>query len=211
MAPKFVESVKEKVEALRQNRSKGKARRSRRPSRPEDAVDYVEEGLSIPISVLEGCEKSFLAANENKEKASTAEFSDTGLVACVCRHDRVLWLVNMTTAGEKQYYAISLLEALFQELPTWWSMGVLYDIGCQLHRSVMKVSHQRSWSLWHVNGRRCPLSGASYHPTPLESSGGYRFSMLSRTSGHANARITLGSGLASASRMGRGANDAGVL
>ena len=131
--------MKKEVEALRQAGSKAKTRQRRRPLGLEDVEDFVEEGLSIPVSVLEGCEKSFLAANENKEKASTAEFSDTGLVACVCRHDRVLWLVNMTTAGEKQYYAIALLEALFRELPTWWSMGVLYDIGCQLHRSITKV------------------------------------------------------------------------
>jgi hypothetical protein len=103
-------------------------------------LDFIEDGLAVPVSVLEGCEKSFLAANENKEKASTAEFADTGLMACVCRHDRVISLVNMTTPGEKQYYAIALLESVFRGLPSWWKLGVLYDIGCQLHRSVMKVN-----------------------------------------------------------------------
>jgi hypothetical protein len=137
LSPGFVESVKNEVESIRR-RGTGSSHGS--CSRPGN--DFVEDGLSIPVSVLEGCEKSFLAANENKEKASTSDFSDTGLVACICRHDCVLWLVNMTTAGEKQYYAIALLEALFRELPSWWLVGVLYDIGCQLHRSVAKVSKQ---------------------------------------------------------------------
>ncbi|KAJ7097513.1 hypothetical protein C8R43DRAFT_907717 [Mycena crocata] len=38
-------------------------------------------------------------------------------MALLCRHDRVLWLVNMRTAGEKQYYVLVLLEMLFQHLP----------------------------------------------------------------------------------------------
>jgi hypothetical protein len=103
-------------------------------------LDFVEDGLAVPVSVLEGCKKSFLAANENKEKASTTEFADTGLMACVCRHDRVVSLVNMTMPGEKQYYAIALLKSIFSQLPSWWKLGVLYDIGCQLHRSVTKVN-----------------------------------------------------------------------
>ena len=47
-----------------------------------------------------------------------------------------LWLVNMTSAGEKQHYALVLLERLFNHLPSTARVGVLYDIGCQLHRSV---------------------------------------------------------------------------
>ncbi|KAF9504969.1 hypothetical protein BS47DRAFT_1374344 [Hydnum rufescens UP504] len=59
-------------------------------------------------------------------------------MAVICRHDRVLRMVNMTTAGEKQYYAVALLSSLFEELPSWWRLGVLYDIACVLHRSMSK-------------------------------------------------------------------------
>ncbi|KAF9508549.1 hypothetical protein BS47DRAFT_1258427, partial [Hydnum rufescens UP504] len=52
------------------------------------------------------CETSFKATNENHEKASTTAFASMGLMAAICHHDRVLWMVNMTTAGEKQYYAV---------------------------------------------------------------------------------------------------------
>ena len=44
----------------------------------------------------------------------------------------------MTTAGEKQYYALTLLRELFNQLPHDATAGVLYDIGCTTHRSYVK-------------------------------------------------------------------------
>lgn len=71
----------------------------------------------VPNHVLDHCEQSFLAAQENLAKASKTYFSDTGLMALLCRHDRVLWLVNLTSPGERQHYALALLEELFGHLP----------------------------------------------------------------------------------------------
>lgn len=119
----------------------------RRKAKPDDSRDVenldvedrVEPGLEIPTSVLDDCEKSFKAADENRQKGATSSFADTGLMALICMHDRVLHLVNVTSAGEKQYYAVALLTALFKGLPSWWKAGILYDIACQLHRSTLKV------------------------------------------------------------------------
>lgn len=82
----------------------------------EDGDGY-ENGMKVPTSVLDGCSDSFLAADEKREKASTQFFADTGLMAMLCRHDRVLFVANMTSAGEKQHYALALIEALFKHLP----------------------------------------------------------------------------------------------
>ncbi|EIN04930.1 hypothetical protein PUNSTDRAFT_32763, partial [Punctularia strigosozonata HHB-11173 SS5] len=94
--------------------------------------------IKLPNSVLDGCESSFKAADEARKKASTQFFDDTALMALVCRHDRVLWLANMTSAGERQHYAIALLDKFFRHVPATFRAGVLYDIGCQLHRSCYK-------------------------------------------------------------------------
>lgn len=59
-------------------------------------------------------------------------------MSLICRHDRVLWLVNMKSAGEKQAYALALVETFFQHVPLWWRLGLLYDIICQTHRSCLK-------------------------------------------------------------------------
>ncbi|KAF9456434.1 hypothetical protein BDZ94DRAFT_1302530 [Collybia nuda] len=141
-----------------------------RPSKPTNKV---------PISVLNGCEESFDAANEKKIKASTQFFSDTGLMALLCRHDRVLWLANMTTAGEKQYYALALLKALFDHIPLNMTVGLLYDIACQLHRSCVKWEFLDASilsriifgiSVFHAFGHQWPCQ-VIYHPRKCEGFG----------------------------------------
>ncbi|EJD42054.1 hypothetical protein AURDEDRAFT_45402, partial [Auricularia subglabra TFB-10046 SS5] len=87
---------------------------------------------------LDECEQSFIAAQEKVTKASKNYYSDTGLMALLCRHDRVLWVVNLDSPGERQHYALALLRKLAQELPDDWNIGVLYDIACQLSRSIEK-------------------------------------------------------------------------
>jgi len=142
-----------------------------------EEVDY-EPGLKVPTSVLNECSKSFIAADASRIKASTLFFSDTGLMALLCRHDRVLWLVNMTSAGEKQHYALCLLEKLFQHIPETMRIGVLYDIGCQLHRSCVKhgfLSHALDRivfgiSVFHAYGHQWPCQ-VVYHPRKCKGFG----------------------------------------
>ncbi|KIJ09104.1 hypothetical protein PAXINDRAFT_17808 [Paxillus involutus ATCC 200175] len=134
--------------------------------------DGYENGMKIPISVLDACGDSFIAADEKREKASTRYFADTGLMAMLCRHDRMLWLVNMTSAGEKQYYALALIQRLFNHLPSDMSVGLLYDIGCQLERSCRKweffleaiLSHLTfAIAVFHAYGHQWPCQ-VIYHP-----------------------------------------------
>ena len=143
LSPADIVKAKQHVE----NRQARKSTKGKTAQSTDDltAEDRLEPGMRIPDSVLDGCERSFLAADENREKASTSAFADTGLMAMLCRHDRVLFMANVTTAGEKQYYAVALLHALFHELPAWWKAGILYDIGCNLHRSTVKVSKFKAW------------------------------------------------------------------
>ncbi|KAI6167670.1 hypothetical protein EDD17DRAFT_1773287 [Pisolithus thermaeus] len=124
------------------------------------------------MSVLDGCGDSFHAADENRKKASTNFFADTGLMALLCRHDHVLWLVNMTSAGEKQHYALVLLKYLFEHLPTTTTVGLLYDIGCQLECSCRKwklldegiLSRLKfGISVFHAYGHQWPCQ-IVYHP-----------------------------------------------
>ncbi|KAI6029186.1 hypothetical protein BKA83DRAFT_4461857 [Pisolithus microcarpus] len=101
----------------------------------KDEEDGFEQGMRIPTSVLQNCNESFTAADEKRQKASTQFFSDTGVMALLCCHDRVIHLANMTSAGEKQHYALALIKSLFSHLPDNFHIGLLYDIGCQLEQS----------------------------------------------------------------------------
>ena len=148
-----------------------------RSSRPRHAqnnsagADGYEAGMRVPTSVLNGCNDSFAAADEKREKASTRFFADTGLMALLCHHDRPLWTTNMTSAGEKQHYVLALLQRLFEHLPGHMTVGVLYDIGCQLHRSCEKWGFLKDVlpriifgiSVFHAYGHQW-LCQVVYHP-----------------------------------------------
>ncbi|KAF7322194.1 hypothetical protein MKEN_00743900 [Mycena kentingensis (nom. inval.)] len=102
---------------------------------PDEEDDSYIGNMRVPESTLHGCSDSFRAADEKKGKASSRFFSNTGLMCMVCRHDNVLFMVSMTSVGEKQHYALLLFEQLFQHLPAGIVVGGMYDIACQLARS----------------------------------------------------------------------------
>ncbi|KAJ7657014.1 hypothetical protein B0H17DRAFT_1146039 [Mycena rosella] len=148
----------------------GSAKKARTQAEEEDDK-YEGASLKVPRSVLNECKSSFKAADDKREKASTKFFDDTGIMGILCRHDRVLWLVNMRTAGEKQYYVLVLLETLFQHLPANIRVGILYDIACQLHRSCVKYKFLDRYldcilfavSVFHPFGHCWPCQ-LIYHP-----------------------------------------------
>ncbi|KAF9504558.1 hypothetical protein BS47DRAFT_1368704 [Hydnum rufescens UP504] len=113
---------------------------------PAAEEDFVERGMKVPVSALDACHESFTVADEACQKASTAIFADTGLMALLCEHDQAIYLCNMQTPGEAQYYALALLDELFKGLPPCATVGVLYDVSCQLHRSIVKWGFLPEWS-----------------------------------------------------------------
>ncbi|KAJ7670406.1 hypothetical protein B0H14DRAFT_2274265, partial [Mycena olivaceomarginata] len=116
----------------------------------------------LPRSVLDRCEVSFKAAEEKWEKASTNFFEDTALMALVCLHDRLLFLMNMHPAGEKQLYVIALMETLFQHIPHNIIVGLLYDVVCSAEHSCViwgfldRFMGQIAWavSVFHAFGHK---------------------------------------------------------
>lgn len=136
-ARSFVDEKQNACKA-RQKSSGKKSRKRARPEMEEDPDDKVEEGLAVPNSVLDKCQSSFVAADETRKKADTSHFQSTGLVAVLCRHDTPLFIADMTTPGERQFYVVALLRRLLQHAHSTTIIGILYDVGCQFHRSVLK-------------------------------------------------------------------------
>ena len=108
-------------------------------ARPSDSRANAKSWAALPDDTLDDCEKAFTAAQGHIAKSNNKIFADTALMAFLCRHDRPLLLVNMTSAGERQYYVLALIKGLFQHLPDDWVIGLLYDVACQLERSMRKV------------------------------------------------------------------------
>src|SRR5260370_17223994 len=61
----------------------------------------------------------------------------------------------MWTPGEQQFYVLSLLAKLFEHLPEMWTIGCLYDIGCQIDQALHKwdffPSEWNSRLVWGVS------------------------------------------------------------
>lgn len=169
--PDTVFMAEEDVKAMETFLENCRSRGHPSTSRPDDSDDIIEPGMQVPASVLNDCSNSFVAADEKRQKASTQFFADTGVMALLCRHDRVLWTVNMTSAGEKQHYILALLQRLFEHLPQDATVGILYDIGCQLHRSCQKWGFLQEYlprltcaiSVFHAFGHQWPCQ-IIYHP-----------------------------------------------
>ncbi|KAI6018346.1 hypothetical protein EDC04DRAFT_2869985 [Pisolithus marmoratus] len=179
LSPEDIQAMECEVDGLWKSKSANQRRSGQASKRNHgDEGDVFEEGMRITTSVLKGCNDSFTAADERRQKASTQFFSDTGVMALLCRHDRVIHLANMTSAGEKQHYALALIRSLFGHLPSNFCVGLLYDIGCQLEQSCRKWGFLKSFlphisfaiSVFHAFGHQwaCQLI---YHPHKREGLG----------------------------------------
>ncbi|KAF9504066.1 hypothetical protein BS47DRAFT_1247059, partial [Hydnum rufescens UP504] len=80
-----VEKARLYVESLHPTQGKRGRKKLASELNEFDEEDWVEPGLHLPNSVVNGCETSFKVANENCEKASTTTFASTGLMAAICR------------------------------------------------------------------------------------------------------------------------------
>ncbi|KZT51260.1 hypothetical protein CALCODRAFT_443323, partial [Calocera cornea HHB12733] len=94
----------------------------------------------LSADALERCKKSFKVADEDAAIVDEHLFDPTGVVVLLCRHDIPLFACDITTPGEQQKYVIAMLLALMKELPSAATVGLLYDIGCQLDHSCRLVS-----------------------------------------------------------------------
>ena len=130
----YAEGWKKKVEEVWQPAHKAGIKQSVSHCDLENVVgkDKIMPGLKVTEETYDGCKQSFIAADEHHEKASKKYFDDTGIMAAVCRHGIPLLYVNVWTPREQQFYVLSLLAKLFEHLPDTWTIGCLYNIGCQI-------------------------------------------------------------------------------
>lgn len=133
----FVESLQAGSKHTTARKTNSRKRKHQDQAEDEDE-DTIEEGLEVPNSVLDKCKSSYTAADEGRKKADASRFQSTGLVALTCRHDRPLFVCDMTTPGERQFYVVALINKLLQHIPEHTHIGILYDISCQIHRSANK-------------------------------------------------------------------------
>ncbi|THU94779.1 hypothetical protein K435DRAFT_819914 [Dendrothele bispora CBS 962.96] len=154
-----VEAVEARVDEARSQA--GHATKKSKSSGDHDTEDdHLEDGMLLSKAVLDLCGNSFKAAHEFLAKVIPKGCDVTAVMALLCRHDRPLWVVNMSTPGERQHYAIALLEKLFEHLPPFMHVGVLYDIG----------GPHFAMSVFHAFGHQWACQ-VIYHPRKCEGFG----------------------------------------
>ncbi|THU78955.1 hypothetical protein K435DRAFT_699011, partial [Dendrothele bispora CBS 962.96] len=145
---------------------------TKRQTDTENQDDHFEQCMRVPKSALDVCLGSFNAAHETLAKASASGYDNTADAALLYPHDACLFMVAMDSPGERQHFMLALIGELFKHIPDDWSVGVLYDIGCQTERSCLKWGflkeylHHIIWGVWavfHTYGHNwaCQLI---YHP-----------------------------------------------
>ncbi|KAJ7739076.1 hypothetical protein DFH07DRAFT_752302, partial [Mycena maculata] len=90
----------------------------------------------MPQEVIDACQDSWDAANENKRKADPKRYDASGVFVMTCRHGQVLFLCNVDTPGEQQRYIIAMLEEVFALLPPEATVLQAYDVGCVTDHSL---------------------------------------------------------------------------
>lgn len=92
----------------------------------------------------DSCAAQHTAASDHRGAATWKGCDETGLIGMACRHDHILRFVNVVQSGEKQYYVLALLDEILahvsqeSEVNRPKQLGILYDIGCTLEKSIKK-------------------------------------------------------------------------
>ncbi|KIJ42325.1 hypothetical protein M422DRAFT_171213, partial [Sphaerobolus stellatus SS14] len=108
----------------------------------QDAHDRTgkrRQSTRLPDGSLDQCEKAHKAARDRGDEVTTGVMASKGLMALVCKHDVPIFICDITTPGEQQFYSIALLQKLSLLLPANAIIGLLYDIACLLDRSIAKA------------------------------------------------------------------------
>ncbi|KAH9807273.1 hypothetical protein DFH28DRAFT_876624, partial [Melampsora americana] len=83
------------------------------------------------------------AADDVRDKSHWSGNDDTGLLGMACRHDHVLQFVNIKQSGEKSCFSLALLSWLLDVTDNRGisanKVGLLYDIGCNIEKGIIKV------------------------------------------------------------------------
>ncbi|KAJ7078554.1 hypothetical protein B0H15DRAFT_1000961 [Mycena belliarum] len=116
---------------------------------PKHKVDAVAQKIDVarkrpaakvkpfmPQEVIDACQESWDAANENKRKADPKRYDASGIFVMTCRHGQVLFLCNVDTPGEQQRYIIAMVEEVASLLPPSATVVQAYDVGCVTDHSL---------------------------------------------------------------------------
>ncbi|KAH9809097.1 hypothetical protein DFH28DRAFT_1086914 [Melampsora americana] len=90
--------------------------------------------------VIHPCSAQHTAADDVRGGHSFRSYDETGLMGMGCRHDHILKFINIIKSGEKGHFAVAMLGWLLKQSEHDRKYAVLYDIGCNMEKGIIKVT-----------------------------------------------------------------------
>ncbi|EHS64309.1 uncharacterized protein PGTG_20921 [Puccinia graminis f. sp. tritici CRL 75-36-700-3] len=94
------------------------------------------ELLNKPANQADRCADAHKAADDKRNESTWKGCDDTGIMGCCCRHDAAISMCNIYKSGEQRSLPLALLKELLGKVEVGRPVGVLYDIGCSLHKYI---------------------------------------------------------------------------
>ncbi|EGF99400.1 uncharacterized protein MELLADRAFT_94642 [Melampsora larici-populina 98AG31] len=106
---------------------------------------FMSRTPDVPLDgVHDPCTEAHTAANDARGRGHFKNMDESGLLGMGCRHDNVLQYINLIQSGEKRHNALAFIEWLLKLLKNdrdgTTTIGILYDIGCNLDKTIKKLT-----------------------------------------------------------------------
>ncbi|KAH9813486.1 hypothetical protein DFH28DRAFT_896366 [Melampsora americana] len=94
---------------------------------------------AVEKDVIHPCTQQHTAADDVRGRQTFPAYDDTGLMGMACRHDQILKFINIVQSGERGHFPVAMLDWLLKQSEEDMRYGVLYDIGCNMEKGILKV------------------------------------------------------------------------
>lgn len=86
------------------------------------------------------CTESHKGANNTQNETTWKGCDNTGIMGSCCQHDSVIFLPNIHGPGETWALPLTILKRIMDKINPEWPVGLLYNIGCSLHKYINLVN-----------------------------------------------------------------------
>ncbi|KAH9807729.1 hypothetical protein DFH28DRAFT_1088754 [Melampsora americana] len=108
----------------------------------KDRLKSTPNRRRVAVNVIDPCSAQHTAANDTRGRQTWRGCDETGLMGMACRHDHLLKFINLVQTGEKGYFPLAMMDWILRMTVQGENnaprFGILYDIGCNMEKSILK-------------------------------------------------------------------------
>ncbi|KAH9820113.1 hypothetical protein DFH28DRAFT_1121923 [Melampsora americana] len=108
----------------------------------KDRLESTQDRRRAATEVIDPCSAQHTTANDTRGRQTWRGCDETGLMGMACRHDHLLKFINLVQTGERGYYPLAMMDWILRKTVKHDhdspQFGILYDIGCNMEKSILK-------------------------------------------------------------------------